>query len=113
MQVDDDLRLDSTKCKCCELVYRRHDMFSLVTDRDTLAPLPGVLSTVTEMQPEELVMVDILLMSADRIQWEYDAGKAYEVFGKGKMLRRISLDVGTILKQGTIAVWSGLPCFYC
>ncbi len=100
IQDDHILNLDPAKCKGCELVYRRHDMFSLATDRDTLAPLPGILSAVTEMQPGELALVDILLTPTDSIQWEYDAGRAYEVFSKGKMPRRLSLDAGTVLIAG-------------
>lgn len=100
VQVESNLQLNKSKCIGCELTYRRHDMFSLSTDRDTLAPLPGILSIVTEIRPNELALVDILFTPTDRIQWEYNAGNAYEAFSKGKMPRRMGLNLGTALNVG-------------
>lgn len=92
--------LDPSKCQCCELVYRRHDIFSLDTSKDENTPLPGILAATSEMMPGELAVIDILFIPMDRIGWEHDAGKAYEKFQKGKMPRKIGVSKETALSSG-------------
>jgi len=73
----------------CELIYKRHDLFSLNTDKDTNAPLVSLLSCVGDMQEGDAATVQILCEPISRLQWEYDAGKAYERFQKGRMPGRV------------------------
>ncbi|MHB1420977.1 MAG: type IV secretory system conjugative DNA transfer family protein [Bacillota bacterium] len=91
---------DPLQCQCCELQYRRHDMFSLVTNRDENAPLPGILASTSEMQPKDLAVIDMLFEPGDRVQWEYDAGKAYEKFQAGKMPRKARVSVAAAVGAG-------------
>lgn len=86
--------------RCCELTYRRHDMFSLSTNRDENAPLPGILAATSEMWIGDQAIIDVLFEPADRVQWEYDAGKAYEKFQGGRMPRRARLSVAAAVDAG-------------
>ncbi|MDF9407768.1 MAG: hypothetical protein A4E52_02149 [Pelotomaculum sp. PtaB.Bin013] len=73
----------------CELIYKRHDLFSLNTDRGTNAPLTSLLSCVGDMQEGDSALAQVLCEPVSRLQWEYDSGKAYEKFQKGRMPGRI------------------------
>jgi len=92
--------LNPAKCRCCELVYRRHDIFALATDRDENAPMPGILTAIRDMRPGDLAMVDIIFQPTDQIAWEYDAGRAYERFQAGRMPRRVQLTPAAALGAG-------------
>lgn len=82
---------DQEKTKAAELIYRRHDIFSLITDRDSNTPMPSLFTAVTDMLPGDMAMIDILMEPYSRIEWEYNAQKAYEKFQKGWMPRRIEV----------------------
>lgn len=88
---------DATKIKVAELTYRRHDIFSLVTDRDTNAPMPSLFATTTDMLPGDMAMIDIVMEPYSRIEWEYSADKAYERFRKGFMPKKFELSKGNIV----------------
>jgi len=92
--------LDPVNCRCCELIYRRHDIFSLATSKDENAPMQGILAATSEMKETDQAVIDILFTPADRVQWDYDAGKAYEKFQSGKMPRPMRLSLGTMLALG-------------
>lgn len=92
--------MDPAKCKCCELVYRRHDIFALSTDRDENAPLPGILAATRDMKEGDVAVIDIIFYPVDRVAWEYDAGKAYERFQAGRMPRRMELTPAAALVSG-------------
>jgi len=87
---------DPAKTKAAELTYRRHDIFSLLTDRDSNAPLPSLFTTVTDMMPGDMALIDVLLEPYSRIEWEYSASKAYEKFQKGWMPRRLELTAANL-----------------
>lgn len=97
---DSVLIINPEKCKCCELVYRRHDIFALATDRDENAPLAEILATTKDMRPGDLVLVDIIFEPTDRVAWEYDAGRAYEKFQKGRMPRKVEMTPAYALGAG-------------
>lgn len=94
------LRIDPEKCKCCELVYRRHDIFALATDRDENAPLAEILAATKDMRDGDMAVIDIIFEPTDRVAWEYDAGKAYEKFQKGRMPRKVEMTPAYALGAG-------------
>ncbi|MEW5952601.1 MAG: hypothetical protein AB1815_02420 [Bacillota bacterium] len=98
--VETELNLTPDRCKCCELTYRRHDIFALATDRDTNSHLPGVLAATRDMRPGDMVVVDILFLATDRVNWEYDAGRAYERFQAGRMPRRVQVSPVAAMSAG-------------
>lgn len=95
-----ELALTPDRCRCCELTYRRHDIFALATDRDENGHLPGLLAVTRDMRPGDMVVIDILFQATDRVNWEYDAGKAYERFQAGRMPRRVQLSPVAALGAG-------------
>lgn len=107
-QVENLLELDLEKFRACMLVYRRHDMFSLNTNKDENAPLPSICSVITEMAPGDMALVDILFLPSDRVDWEYSTGKAYEKFQQGMMPRRLDLSLGTLALLGFEGLNSGM-----
>ena len=95
-----ELTLTPDRCRCCELTYRRHDIFALATDRDENGHLPGLLAVTRDMQPGDIAVIDMLLLATDRVAWEYDAGRAYERFQAGRMPRRVQLSPVAALGAG-------------
>ncbi|TYP68883.1 hypothetical protein, partial [Paenibacillus methanolicus] len=76
-------RLDPAKVFCTELSYRRHDIFSLATDKDNNYPLPSMLTTVRTLEGDDVAIFDALLEPYDRRAWVKEAKEAHDLLEKG------------------------------
>ncbi|TYP67383.1 hypothetical protein BCM02_1241, partial [Paenibacillus methanolicus] len=76
-------RLDPSKVFCTELSYRRHDIFSLSTDKDNNYPLPSMLTAVRTLEGDDVAIFDALLEPYDRRAWMKEAKEASELLDKG------------------------------
>lgn len=79
--------LDPSKSFCTELKYRRHDMFSLATDRDNNYPLPSLLTAVRTMDGDDIAIFDAMLEPYDRMEWYKEAKDAHNILENGYVPR--------------------------
>lgn len=82
-----------------EMIYKRHDLFSLDIARDELKPLPSLLNCIKDMRPRDQALVQVLVEPISRVQWEYDAGKAWKAFQRGKMPRTLRGGFETVARS--------------
>ncbi len=68
---------------CSELSYRKHDIFSLATDKDNNYPLPSLLTAVRTLEGDDVAVFDTLLEPYDRCVWLKEAKKAVTQLEKG------------------------------
>jgi hypothetical protein len=104
------IRFDLSRTRCCELFYKRHDMFSLNTNKDESAPMPSLLAIVNDMKDSDTLIIDSVFQATDRIGWEYEANKAWNRFQDGRMPRptRSYLDPNNLIKIGIGSLISGI-----
>ncbi|GMK49134.1 hypothetical protein PghCCS26_62640 [Paenibacillus glycanilyticus] len=76
-------RLEPERVFCTELSYRRHDIFSLATDKDNNYPLPSLLTAVRTLEGDDVAIFDALLEPYDRRAWMKEAKEAHELLEKG------------------------------
>lgn len=76
-------RLDPTKVFCTELSYRKHDIFSLATDKDNNYPLPSMLTAVRTLEGDDVAIFDAMMEPYDRRVWMKEAKEAHELLEKG------------------------------
>jgi len=75
--------LDPKLTVCSELSYRKHDIFSLATDKDNNYPLPSLLTAVRTLEGDDVAIFDTLLEPYDRYVWIKEAKKAVTQLEKG------------------------------
>jgi len=82
-------KLEWKKIVISEMFYKRHDIFSLKTDKDITYPLRSIFNTTNEMKENEFAVIDILGEPYKRHYWDYEAKEAYNKFKRGNMPRKI------------------------
>ena len=75
--------LDPELTVCSELSYRKHEIFSLATDKDNNYPLPSLLTAVRTLEGDDVAIFDTLLEPYDRYVWLKEAKKALTQLEKG------------------------------
>jgi hypothetical protein len=76
-------KLDPEKVFCTELNYRKHDIFSLATDKDNNYPLPSLLTAVRTLEGDDIAVFDAMLEPYDRTAWYKEAKEAHTLLEKG------------------------------
>jgi hypothetical protein len=76
-------KLDPNKVFCTELSYRKHDIFSLATDKDNNYPLPSMLTAVRTLEGDDVAVFDAMIEPYDRISWYKEAKEAHGMLEKG------------------------------
>ncbi|WP_332629184.1 hypothetical protein [Halalkalibacter flavus] len=76
-------KLDPSKVFCTELGYRKHDIFSLATDKDNNYPLPSLLTTVRTLEGEDVAIFDAMFEPYDRVSWFKEAKEAHNLLDRG------------------------------
>lgn len=76
-------KLDPKKVFCTELNYRKHDIFSLATDRDNNYPLPSLLTAVRSLEGEDIAIFDAMLEPHNRFEWYKEAKESHNQLEKG------------------------------
>lgn len=76
-------KLDSNKVFCTELSYRKHDIFSLATDKDNNYPLPSMLTAVRTLEGDDVAVFDAMIEPYSRISWYKEAKEAHRMLEKG------------------------------
>ena len=82
-RVKDLPKLDPSRTFCTELHYRKHDIFSLATDRDNNYPLPSLLTAVRTLEGDDLAVFDAMLEPSNRAEWLKEAKTAHSLLEKG------------------------------
>lgn len=107
-KVEDLPRIDSSRAFCSELHYRKHNIFSLETDKSNNYPLPSLLTAVRTLEGDDLAIFDAMLEPTSRVAWAKESGKAYKLLDEGfiptsgpfGLLYRTILDGITHLRYG-------------
>ena len=76
-------KLDPEKVFCSELNYRKHDIFSLATDKDNNYPLPSLLTAVRTLEGEDVAIFDAMLEPTNRTIWHKESSQAHNLLEKG------------------------------
>lgn len=82
-RVDRLPKLDPEKVFATELGYRKHDMFSLATDKDNNYPLPSLLTAVRTLEGEDVAVFDAMFEPYSRLDWFKEAKQAHSLLEKG------------------------------
>lgn len=82
---------DPNKTAVQELVYRRHDMYSLHTDAKDNLPLPSVLQTVKTLTAGDRAKLFVYFDPVGRLEWQAEFRKAWETLRRGRQpVKRLS-----------------------
>ncbi|AYP68391.1 hypothetical protein HWB91_gp21 [Bacillus phage vB_BboS-125] len=76
-------QLDPEKVFCSELNYRKHDIFSLATDKDNNYPLPSLLTAVRTLEGDDVAVFDAMLEPTNRAEWHKESRQAHNLLEKG------------------------------
>jgi hypothetical protein len=76
-------KLDPCKTFCTELSYRKHDIFSLNTDRSNNYPLPSLLTAVRTLEGQDVAIFDAMLEPTNCAAWYKEARDAHNLLEKG------------------------------
>lgn len=75
---------DPDKTVIRELVYRRHDMYSLHVDNRDNLPLPSVLQTVKTLTAGDRAKLFVYFDPVGRLEWQAEFRKAWETLRRGR-----------------------------
>src|SRR5690625_1123010 len=76
----------------CEMKCRRHNIFSLQTDRRIeYEPLRSILSVTSDMAEGDISRLSIAVQPISRFDWQDHAERKFDVFKKGTTPRRTKL----------------------
>lgn len=76
-------KLDSTKTFCTELQYRKHDIFSLDTDKKNNYPLPSLLTAVRTLEEHDTAVFDVMLEPSNQLEWYKQSKDAHKLLEQG------------------------------
>ncbi len=76
-------KLDASHTFCSELNYRKHDIFSIATDRDNNYPLPSLLTAVRTLEKGDVAIFDAMLEPNNRVEWFREAKHAHKLLENG------------------------------
>jgi hypothetical protein len=76
-------KLDPSKVFCTELAYRKHDIFSLDTDRTNNYPLPSLLTAVRTLEGDDIAVFDAMFEPHNRLEWYKESRKAHNLLDSG------------------------------
>lgn len=76
-------RIDPTRAFCSELRYRKHNIFSIDTDKANNYPLPSLLTTVRTLEGDDLAIFDAMIEPYSRAAWAKESTRAYDLLEKG------------------------------
>lgn len=68
---------------CTELHYRKHDIFSVDTDRANNYPLPSLLGAVRTLEDGDIAVFDTMLEPTNRLDWIKEAKDAHKLLERG------------------------------
>lgn len=75
---------DPGKTAFQELVYRRHDMYSLHVDQRDNLPLPSILQTVKTLTAGDRAKLFVYFDPVGRLEWQAEYRKAWETLRRGR-----------------------------
>ena len=76
-------QLDSNKTFCTELQYRKHDIFSLDTDKTNNYPLPSLLTAVRTLEENDIAVFDVMLEPSNQLEWYKQSKEAHKLLEQG------------------------------
>lgn len=82
-KVKDLPKLEASHTFCSELHYRKHNIFSLETDKSNNYPLPSLLTAVRTLEGNDVAIFDAMLEPYSREAWTKESGKAYDLLDQG------------------------------
>jgi hypothetical protein len=78
-------KLYPEKVFCTELGYRKHDIFSLDTDKSNNFPLPSLLTSVRNLEGDDIAIFDAMFEPYDKYKWYKEAKEAHTQLEKGQV----------------------------
>jgi len=84
--VDDDYQdaWEPGKTTVCELVYRKHDIYSLLTDSKNNLPLPSLLQGVKSLEYGDKAKIFVFFDPVGRLDWNATYQEAWEMLRNGR-----------------------------
>src|SRR5690606_24170491 len=82
-EIDSLPTLDVDRLHCAELKYKKHDIFSLATDKDNNYPLPSLLATVRTLEGDDIAVFDAMIEPYNRLDWFKEAEDAHKQLKNG------------------------------
>ena len=82
-KVDSLPKIDASRAFCSELHYRKHEIFSLDTDRSNNYPLPSLLTAVRTLEGDDLAIFDAMLEPYNQAEWLKESRQAYRLLDQG------------------------------
>ena len=83
-----------------ELVYRKHDMYSLLTDSKNNLPLPSLLQAVKSLERGDKAKVFVFFDPVGRLDWNATYQEAWEMLRNGRQPVKRNGDARGYLKLG-------------
>lgn len=102
--VEDLSPLDPDKTAMYELLYRKHDMYSLHTDAKDNLPLSSLMESGRMVGKDERARVFVYLDPIHQLTWSHDMKIAWEKLRKGTAPRRMDGSLRNIFMVAGIAV---------
>lgn len=100
-EVKDLPKIDPARAFCTELHYRKHDIFSIATDRDNNYPLPSLLTAARTLEGDDLAIFDAMLEPTSRAEWLRTAKQAHNMLENGFIPEKgVSGKLFTSIQQG-------------
>jgi len=86
IKIDNDYRdtLETDKTTIIKLVYRKHDMYSLMTDSKNNLPLPSLLQAVKSLEVGDKAKVFVFFDPVGRLDWSATYQEAWEMLRNGR-----------------------------
>ena len=100
--VDGDCReaWEPDKATVYELVYRKHDMYSLLADSKNNLPLPSLLQAVKTLHGTDKAKVFIFFDPVGRLDWNATYQEAWEMLRNGRQPLKRNGDASGYLRSG-------------
>lgn len=99
---------DPTKTSIYELVYRRHDMYSLHTASNDNRPLSSLLESGKLLGENDRASVFAYFDPMQQISWQFTVGAAWDKLRSGKVPRKTGggLDLKTVFRASALTLAS-------
>jgi len=98
--------IDEKKTIISEMIYKKHDIFSLRIDKDITFPLRSIFNIVNEFNDTDSALINIFSIPYKRRHfWDYEAKQAYNKLKNGIMPRKlnnVNNDFGRYVGMGII-----------
>lgn len=97
---------DVSKTTVYELLYKRHDLYSLHTDAKDNFPLPSILEAGTLVEKDERASVFAFFDPMQQVSWQFQLSAAWDKLRRGGVPRRKDSSAKAVIRALTIGLAS-------